>query len=645
MKLNLYRIFNFENKIEFSFLFFLIILGETVLCFGQDTYKPYMEGYLDKKPYQYNSKPYALKSHEQVIEGKNELVYEINTDGTLNPLNDELVIENCGDVDIINPRITINDKWNWYTCEAMANEIVRDAATDREKAIAISQFVHNNRYHFQPPGKPSGKDYVSDPVIGLNIFGHMYCGMAARITSTLAKKAGLDARLWGLYGHIVSEIFYDGEWHLFDSDAGVFYLNKDNKTIAGMDDLVKDPWLVERTYHPGLAGWKQAHPRRTSTGAWSDGMKTVINFYTTTENNEVEEVEPGDLYEMDLTLRPGEKIILRWDNVGKFYNKYLFTEPLVYANGKIVYKPDLTDNSYRKHIESETNIKSVADDGKRPNIHVDSCITEDTWRSYEANIIYKVKCPYVIVGGCLTGNFYRNDKYGDFCQIELSFDGKQWIPVWTAPTTGWINHNQVLDGLISPVGKEPKYEYYVKMNFAAAGAGFDRPQEPGDNTQAGIDNFTLTTDFQVNPLSIPALSLGLNKVSYTDQTEGRGKVKITHRWYRRDDNHYPDAPVKPLYPADKEVIDSLTPLLRWEEARDIDKNDKIIDYHIQLSARPDFKWPLSANFDRDAGSGAAEWQVPKGWLNPDQTYYWRVKAKDKNGNWGGYSKGWSFTTR
>jgi len=625
-------------------LLVLFIHSITFVCFAQETYKPYMEGYLNKKPY-HNRTPYALKSHIQVIDGKNELVYDISTGGTLNPLNDELIIENCGDVDIINPRIMINDKWNWYSCESMAAEIIRDSATDEEKAIAIMQFVHNNRYHFQPPGKPRGNDYVSDPVIGLNIFGHMYCGMAARITSTLAKMAGLEARIWGLSGHIVSEIFYDGEWHIFDSDAGVFYLKDDNKTIAGMDDLVKEPWLIERTFHPGLAGWNQAHPRRTSTGRWSDGIKTVVKFYSTTENNEMNELEPRDLYEMNLTLRPGEKIVLRWDNIGKFYNKYLYTEPIFYANGKIVYKPDLTDSAYREHIVSETNIKSVADDGKRPNIHVDTCITESTWRSYKSYIIYKVKSPYVIVGGCLSGDFYRNDTYGDVCQIEISFDGKEWIPVWTAHSTGWIKHTQVFDGLISPVMKAPKYEYYVKVNFAAAGTGFDSPQEPGDNTQAGMDNITMTTDFQVNPLSIPGLSLGSNKVKYFDQTEGLGKVKITHRWFQREDNHYPNAPAKPLSPADNKVVKTLTPVLKWEKAKDIDKNDVIVDYHIQLSSRPDFKWPLSSNFDRNIGSDMTEWKVPEGWLNSNQTYYWRVKAKDKNGNWGEYCNGWSFKTR
>ena len=123
-------------------LFFLFSIS-----FAQETYKPYQEGYVEKRPYHQRT-PYSFKNHSQVIEDENEMVYYVTTKGTLNPLNEELIIENIGDEDIVNPRITINGKWNWYTNELMIKEIIRDAKTDKEKAMAISQFVYNNRHYF-----------------------------------------------------------------------------------------------------------------------------------------------------------------------------------------------------------------------------------------------------------------------------------------------------------------------------------------------------------------------------------------------------------------------------------------------------------------------------------------------------------------
>ena len=153
------------------------------------------------------------------------------------------------------------------------------------------------------------------------------------------------------------------------------------------------------------------------------------------------------------------------------------------------------------------------------------------------------------------------------------------------------------------------------------------------------------TDFQVSPFSVLELSLGRNKIEYFDQTNGKHKVKITHKWYKREDNHYPNAPSKPFFPADGGEVNTLTPVLKWIEAIDPDKNNKIVDYHILLSDRPDCKWALSPNFDVNIGYNLTEWKVPESWFNSNQTYYWKVKSKDQYGNWSNFSKVWSFRTR
>jgi len=589
-----------------------------------------------------------LRVYSKVITSGQE-EYVINTYGTFQPGNLELVIENIGNENIINPRITINDKWNWSTVESIVQEIMQtsSAVTEEEKAMAIWNFIVNNRYHWQPSG-----DDLHDPIIFLNVYGFAFCGHTAYITDILAKVAGLKSRVWELNGHVVHEVFYDRKWHVLDGQTMAFYLNRDNLTIAGMDEIVNDPWLVERTFHPVGDLWRKSHPRRardiSNTKYSKEQLQhTIANWYATADNNKAYDESVGKYHEMDLTLRPGEKIIFRWDNIGKWYNNFVYNEPPGYSNGKIIYKPDFTSNNYRKGIEYERNVKSITDDGFGPNLHVDSSVIE--FRKYvnkpdDGQVVFKVESPYVIVGGKIGGEFYRNDNMGDVCRMLISFNGNDWIPLWTAKSTGFVENYLVIDDIISPICEEPKYKYYVKAEFRAAGHGLDPPQEPSDATQAGLNAFEVETDIQVSPFSIPALSLGLNRIKYTDECTGNRKVRITQKWHEDFISHYPDPPGKPVFPADGEISNTPVPKLIWDKASDRDGSDQVIDYHIQLSLRPDCRWSLCPNLDIDINSGTPEFQIPGGWLISGETYYWRVKAKDNHGNWSDYSKIWKFTT-
>src|SRR5580698_445004 len=77
-----------------------------------------------------------LKTHTEVIHSDNHS-FSIRVDGTLDPENVEIAIENAGDVPVKKPRITVNGKYNWYTLEGMVTEITRGAVTEEEKAMAI----------------------------------------------------------------------------------------------------------------------------------------------------------------------------------------------------------------------------------------------------------------------------------------------------------------------------------------------------------------------------------------------------------------------------------------------------------------------------------------------------------------------------
>jgi hypothetical protein len=149
------------------------------------------------------------------------------------------------------------------------------------------------------------------------------------------------------------------------------------------------------------------------------------------------------------------------------------------------------------------------------------------------------------------------------------------------------------------------------------------------------------------PLSLPEMGVGENQFTYTDDSPGDRRIRITHDWVERSVSAPPAAPSGPIYPRDGGEAEGTDVAFQWQPASDPD-GDRIADYHFELSSRADMKWPLSMSFAKlisrtsDAGSARYTLKAP-GELNPNREYYWHVRAKDAKGVWGDWSKTWRFT--
>jgi hypothetical protein len=156
------------------------------------------------------------------------------------------------------------------------------------------------------------------------------------------------------------------------------------------------------------------------------------------------------------------------------------------------------------------------------------------------------------------------------------------------------------------------------------------------------------------PLSLPEMGIGANHFSYSDESPAADEsaqrhVRITHQWVERSASAPPAAPAAPIRPRDGADAEGTDVTFEWQPAADPD-GDKIADYHFELSARPDMKWPLSMSFarliSRNSAAGSARFMLKApGELNPDRQYYWHVRARDDQGVWGPWSATWSFTPR
>ena len=125
-----------------------------------------------------------------------------------------------------NPKIIVNNAPDLSSARSIVDSIVTNTMSDKEIAVAIWKFVVQNRYSWFPPEVTYGFDKEDrDPVKMFNVYGYGFCSESSAVLEALWETAGLNARVWELYGHIVPEVYYDGGWHMLDPDHETYYLS------------------------------------------------------------------------------------------------------------------------------------------------------------------------------------------------------------------------------------------------------------------------------------------------------------------------------------------------------------------------------------------------------------------------------------
>ncbi|NKB72674.1 MAG: hypothetical protein GKR89_36855 [Candidatus Latescibacteria bacterium] len=529
-----------------------------------------------------------------------EHVYRIEMDGTLDGVstrdpvgygpytqtwenNIALRLENIGDQPVVNPWVEINGRGDWRSLESILAGILDESMSEAEKARAIWEFARRHRYHCT-----TSDDEVKDTVKMLNIYGYTLCWDEAYTVANLWQAAGLKIRRGIPHGHCTTEVYYDDDYHLLDSDEHLLVLLRDNQTIAGEADLARDHDLMKRAHAYGIL---QGESRSTSEGAASlfvhDGPRTGGRPLI------------GD-HQMDLTLRPGEALLWEWADRGKYHG---FGErPPLMANGRLQFTPRLDDTFVRWAVTAD-------------NLHSKGTALAPLEPAAPSQLTYRTDSPYVIVGGQL------DVELAAAATLEISADGEEWTQV-AALNAGKSSTD--LDPHFPAAGLA-QYRYFLRLS----------------GTAWSLHSLFIESDLQMAPLALPGLQLGTNQIRYTDQTPGPRQVRLTHDWRQRSDIQPPPAPAQPLFPQSGAEVPGTRFTLSWEAV------PEAVDYHLELAPEPDLQYVLSPTFEklisRTPSAGRAEWTIPyEGLLNPDQDYYWRVRSRNEAGLWGTWSPTWHF---
>ena len=498
-------------------------------------------------------------------------------------------MENVGETDVINPWLS-NGRNDFRSLKEMVAGALRPGMTDREKAIALWRLQTTHRFHASTTDAE-----VNDPVKVFNVYGYTTCGDDSICMAGLWKTAGFKVRPARVVGHCITQVQYDGRWNLLDGDMGPFFLLRDNATIAGEQDLVRDHDLLKRTHTHGIL---DADSR--TAAEWSAAL-FVYEGEAGGDRNSARNTT------MNMVLRPNEALVWRWGH--RMPLKYHGRADIKVwgqraadrvCNGLWEYRPDFTRESWRKGADAVENVQ--AKDGE---------LTAEAGK--KGVIIWKMHSPYVFVGG-------RLEVEGSAAKFFLSWDG-----------TSWQEVGENLDSLF-PTKGAARYEYRLRCELPEG---------------ARLKRLAIVNDLQMAPLALPGMVVGVNRFTYTDQSTGPRRVRLTHEWVERSISRPPGAAPAPVFPADGGRTDGTDIVFQWRPPQG-PEGDGIADYHFELSERADMAWPLSSNFSKlvsnTADRGKPRYRVPyTGLLTPGRTYYWRVRAKSEQGVWGPWSKTWSFT--
>lgn len=407
--------------------------------------------------------------------------------------------------------------------EAWKKSFIKDGMTDEQKAMTIWENVYRFRHQDAPPNEYLlNEGNVHDVIKTMNVYGYGMCCCASANIECLARYVGLQARGRIITAHSVPEVFWDGKWRLLDSSLIAYFPGADGK-LFGVDELIAglEEWYGK---NPGYKGNDKKLVEFMRGGGWRKGPEVFSKCPTYDDNgwfpaathgwystmgeyvckpNVIYEYGYSQGYEVNVQLRPGERLTRNWSNKGLHVNmpgdapgclkKATGQEDLRYTpkhgdiapgrvgNGTHEYEVPLTNGAFRSGALLAENLEDSA-----PGPRVKDA-------AQPATLIIRMPSSYVY----LSGEAAVKVAVGDGGEIAVSLsdnNGLDWKDVTKITASGESKVD--LKTLVFR-----HYDYRLKFSMKGKGTG--------------LDALKITHDIQCSQRALPALAQGSNIIAFS----------------------------------------------------------------------------------------------------------------------------------
>lgn len=386
----------------------------------------------------------------------------------------------------------------------------------QELALAVWKYfvgTETGVFHYRPICE--GTDPVTwefriirDPIKMINTYGYGFCGAFGPTTAGLFEAMGFkQARSIQIPGcnHNVTEVWYDGSWHYFDTDLRGVIFHRDGKTIASVQDTINQPDLwtnPSRKIEPFFPDDPDL-----SVYARTYAEKPIYYCYNWFHGGST----------MDYTLRKGESLTRWWrpqggrwshqedDAENDWWKRLITKEPYgakgnhaafsiwTHGNGLFDYKPILRKGvkDFEDGVYSYENV-TLTDDGL------------ELAASGEGEAIFEVLSPYIIVPQVNKLDDRSDDKEASVITFKscgevrasISLDyGRSYTEVKT------VNSSEETTLDLTPYLRE-RYQYLIKFTLL------------GNKEDTCLQSLRIRTWVQVAPASLPRLKKGTNHLHF-----------------------------------------------------------------------------------------------------------------------------------
>ena len=405
---------------------------------------------------------------------------------------------------------------------SLVSSITSGWPTDREKVWALYYWSHILKRQ-TPPMLVHGFE-LADPVRNFADYGFTDCSTISGINQALYEVIGLRHQFWDICNHTVSQVEYDGSFHMIDSSLSNLVTSDDGSRLASVEEAAADEARLVK-----LRSLYASSPGGFLTGA--DGLRNLVATMFT-DGSTLTGLENAFcatglklrdyFYNWDaghryvLNLKDGESYTRYYRKLGDTPGYFVGTEPAdapnpaqqfdpeavsnmgVRANGRWSFTPDLTAAGFARALYSSSNI------GAADTVGITLVAS-----GQPGVAIYKVQSANVVTSQSIRMTFAKSDPQAD-AEIAVSRNhGRRWqlIGRLGAVTGGAI-------ALDIPLRDEVNgaYEVLIRIQMTS----------PVVSPAAVVLRaLTVETITQVNANALPTLHLGRNQISIGegDQTD------------------------------------------------------------------------------------------------------------------------------